>query len=109
MGNKNKEQRPRDVYKKRSLALIDKFFAVADAVMDDAVKLAQSGEDIRSNDKRPGLSTLIHAAQGSIDEITRLAPLCGLLPSEAELANRQDTIDNTIYNLPPYNDTHCNN
>jgi hypothetical protein len=62
----------------RAKALLDQYYDIAEEMTRKAHEIVMSGEDTRSNDDRPGVSTLMHTAAKAIDEIVRLTPLSGI-------------------------------
>jgi hypothetical protein len=77
MGTNRDNQHPRVDYdfKAKSKKLLEENYAIAEKMLAKARELCDSGEDVRSNDTRPGLATLQHCASKAIDEIVRLTPL----------------------------------
>lgn len=57
-------------------ALREKQLRIAEVMTTRALVLIESGDDVRSNDSRPGLATLQHAVQSAVGEIVRLTPIC---------------------------------
>jgi hypothetical protein len=105
MSKDDKQKEPARVdFKARSRKLLEDAFVVAEEMYKQAVKLAKSGEDVRSNDGRPGLATLQHCAEKSISEIVRLMPLAGIEVTK-EKSSGAVGFDGIGFNLPKYDDS----
>ncbi len=81
-------------YKARSKAMLEDCYQIAESSLSAAKEIATSGEDVRGNEDRPGVSTLMHVAEKAIGEIVRLTPMCGEMINSVE-----DNIINITYGL----------
>ncbi|MCP4549710.1 MAG: hypothetical protein GY835_24910 [bacterium] len=98
-----KNQGARIDYKAKSKKLLRQYYEIAEALVEKAHVLATSGDDVRGNEEREGLSTLMHSAEKAIGEIVRLTPMCGTLDDKDSIFRGVD------FNLPEYDKSLDNN
>ena len=87
-------------YNERARKMLNHYYEIAEEMTLRARDMVKSGEDIRSNEERPGVATLMHAGAAAISEIVRLSPIAGVNYEKVDIY--QDTVGQSIgWNYDP--------